>query len=74
MNNALGNMKVLISILIIALGTFLTSVNIYGSYMNIRPAVFFDDELRFSNDSPLAFDQALKQIIKNTDETNLQYS
>lgn len=62
------------SVLLIALGGFLTTANIYGLFTNIRPAAFFEDELRFANDSPLAFDQTLKQIIKNDNESSLQYS
>jgi len=42
--------------------------------MSIRPDVFFEDELRFANDSPLEFDLALEQINKKDSETDLNYS
>lgn len=74
MKNLQSSVKILINIVLIVLGLLLTSINIYGTYKDIRPAIFLNDELRFANDSPLPFKEALQQIIKNNNETNLEYS
>jgi hypothetical protein len=55
-------------------GAFLTSVNIYGIFMDIRPTVFFEEELRFAHDSPIPLKETLQQITKKNSESNLHYS
>ena len=42
-----------IAVVLMTLGLGLFSVNIYGLFKDVRPSVFFDDELRFENDITL---------------------
>jgi len=56
------------------LGTIFTCINIYGEFNNIRPAIFFDDELRFTNDQPVTLTKTLVQLDKSKHESDLQFS
>ncbi len=55
-------------------GLSLTIVNIYGLSQSMRPSVFFSDELRFTNDISLSYEQALTQLKRKNEETSKQFS
>lgn len=74
MSNLKVNIRVLFGFLLMTLGGILLSANIYGLFNNIRPAVFFEDELRFANDSPIPHEQTLVEIIKHKNESNIDYT
>lgn len=68
------NIKVLFGFLLITFGVSLLSVNVYGLFKDIRPAIFFEDELRFANESPIQYEQTLVEIIKHGNESNPDYT
>ena len=67
-------MKKLILYSSILIGTLLTSINIYGLFQNIRPPVFFSDELRFKNDISLSYEQTINKIIRKEAETDKAFA
>jgi hypothetical protein len=69
-----NQLKFIFAILAFISGTIFTCINIYGEFQKIRPTVFFNDELRFSNDQPLNYIETLSQLIKKNNETELQFS
>jgi hypothetical protein len=56
------------------LGLLLLSINTYGLFQDIRPTVFFDDELRFKNDQPLTYTETISQLSRLPNETDVQFS
>ena len=55
------------------LGVILLSVNIYGLFQNIRPETFPNQDLRFSNDTPIPYKTALEEIQKKESESENEY-
>ncbi len=66
--------KIFTAIFSIIIGISLLSINVYGEFQNIRPTVFFNDELRFHNDQPETFNETLSQLQKTKNETDLQFA
>ncbi|WNC72539.1 hypothetical protein RGQ13_00775 [Thalassotalea psychrophila] len=53
----------------------LISINIYGLFQDIRPKVFFSDQLRFKqNDISLSYKQTINNIARNQNENDQQYA
>lgn len=73
MINKSNTLGVLFFTLILIVGTALLAINIYGLFQPLRPAIFFNDELRFANDQPISFQESLLQIPKNKGESQLGY-
>jgi hypothetical protein len=67
-------LKISVAIIVFTLGFLLTSVNIYGEFKDIRPAVFFNEELRFTDDQPVILEQTLSQLVRSKNESDLQFS
>lgn len=57
-----------LSIFSLVLGVLLLTINIYGTFKDIRPRDFFVDDMRFLSDTPNSYDKTLKNIAKRRDE------
>jgi hypothetical protein len=55
-------------------GLLLCAINIYGLFQEIRPVVFFADELRFKHDEPPSFQESLLLLKKKGNESDREYS
>ncbi len=63
-----------IAVVLMTLGLGLFSVNIYGLFKDVRPSVFFDDELRFENDITLTREETFTAIERVEGETDKEYA
>lgn len=55
-------------------GIFLTGINIYGLFQEIRNPVFFSDELRFKDDISLSYQETIDGIERNMNESDKAYA
>lgn len=64
----------LAGIVFLALGSVLLGVNIYGLFKDVRPQMFFADELRFENDVTLTREETFEAIERLEGETDKEYA
>lgn len=66
--------QALFAVILLALGSLLTLVNLYGLTQTIRPAGLEQESLRFANDVSIHFDDAMAQIDRHPNEDKLNYA
>lgn len=62
------------SALSLSLGFLLISINIFGLFKEIRPRIFFEDDMRFQFDTPKPYIETLKNTKKRINENSDSYA
>jgi len=63
-----------LSVLSLSLGFLLICINIFGLFKEIRPSVFFEDDMRFQFDGPKPYIETLKKTTKLSHESSDSYA
>ncbi len=64
----------LTGVIALTLGAGLLCVNIYGMFKDVRPQMFFADELRFEEDITLTREETFEAIVRLEGETDKEYA
>ncbi|MBD1390570.1 hypothetical protein IC617_14120 [Neiella sp. HB171785] len=59
---------------LVSTGLVLTVINLYGLSQSIRPAGLWDEPTRFANDYSISYEEALAQLQRLPDESELQFA
>jgi hypothetical protein len=66
--------KVALRYMLLVTGSLLLVINIYGLSRDIRVSEFHDDYLIFQNDQPTDFNSTLIDLIRHSDEGDIEYA
>jgi hypothetical protein len=66
--------KVAIRYMLLVTGSLLLVINVYGLSRDIRVSEFHDDDLIFPNDQPTDFNSTLIDLIRHSDESDVEYA
>ena len=56
------------------MGASLLLLNVYGLFQDIRPASITNENLRFFNDQPLAFEETMQALKRRKNESDSEFS
>ncbi|MBU3017177.1 hypothetical protein KO519_05625 [Paraglaciecola agarilytica] len=69
-----NKIRSIVFFIFLSFGIILTSINLYGLTQEIRPKGLVEENLRFANDEPIIYEQAIKEVEKLPEENNEEYA